>query len=198
MIECKYETLKVVSDNMFNDEDKFLCDFDNLKRNFCKKKKIESLTSCDGMFYKEQKIYFVEFKDLEKITNKNLSEKNIIKSIKKFLSKNFENNNLLKKIDESKHILDDYLYESRQRKLKFELKYFYYVVISLPTLSSSKDVYLKLKMLSLKKTIVNNVKKEIDYLNEKIYFLSECKYVKKEEFLEKQLFWKYQELKGEK
>ena len=202
MIDCKCDTLKVVSDTMFEEEDKFLCDFDDLKKKFCKNKKIESLTSCDGLFYKNKKIYFIEFKDLEKIISGNLSAKNVKKSLKKFIKKNFENNNLLKKIDESKHILDDYLYRAQQRKLKFELDYFYYIVISFPDVPS-KNIYLELKMLSVKPTMINineikkKLKKEIDYLNDKVYFLKECKYIKKEEFLKKQLFWKSKECKGE-
>ena len=58
-------------------------------------------------------------------------------------------------------------------------------------------------MLSFKKTMINidsireKLKIEINSLNDKIYFLKECKYLEKEEFLKRELFWKSKECKGE-
>ena len=191
---------------MFYDDDKYICDFDEIKKEFCKKENIENLSSCDGLYYKEYEFYFIEFKDIEKILRKNLPIKNIRKSIKKFIKNNFYKKNLLKKIDESKYILDTYLYKLKKRDIKLNSKYFYYIIVSFP-LSPSKNIFTKLKLLSYKPTFIKpknglineNIEKElqeeINNLNN-IYFLEECKYLSKEDFLSKKLFWKSKECKG--
>jgi len=194
---CHCDTLKSISDNMFEYNEKFLCNYDSLKEEYCKDNKCKSLTSCDGLYYKDMNFYFIEFKDLKKIKKD--------KDIKKFVKEHIDNNDkLLNKIDESKHILDYYIHKY-DRDIKFKSQYFYYVVVTWPEVNSSENIYLKMKILSSKPTNIKKetfcfLKKKIDTkikeLKNKVYFLKDCDYLEKNEFLEKNLYWSINECKG--
>ncbi|WP_457565074.1 hypothetical protein [Caminibacter sp.] len=197
MCFCKCDTLKEVSDKMFDDEEKFLCDFDTLKKEYCENNRCQSLSSCDGLFIKDNEFFFLEFKDLKKI------KKN--KDIKNFVKKHIQNkDSFLRKIDESKHILDFYIYKI-DRDMKFNSKFFYYVVITWPIVSFSENFYLKMKMLSVKPTKIEKeieslktkIKDKVEEISKKVYFLEDCDYLEKEEFISKSLFWNSKECKGE-
>jgi len=196
---CRCDTLKSISSNMFECNEKFLCNYDGLKEEYCKDNQCKSLTSCDGLYYKDMNFYFIEFKDLKKIRK----DKNIKRFVKEHID---DNDKLLNKIDESKHILDYYIYKY-DRNIKFKSKYFYYVVVTWPEVDSSENFYLKMKILSskptnIKKETVGFLKKKVDTkikeLRNKVYFLQDCDYLEKEEFLKRKLFWLNENCKGNK